>query len=69
MGAKVFIVDSKYDADRKVYFVDSPYEEKNAVLISPGVLVQSKYDADVKVFIVDSQYDADVKIMRKNFPK
>ena len=67
--AKIFIVDREYKADRKVYFVDQNYKEKNAQIISPGELVRSDYQADTKVFIVDQEYKADIKIMRKNFPK
>ena len=67
--AKVFIVNSEYQADRKVCFVDQSYREENAQLISPGELVRSEYQADIKVFIVDQEYRADIKIMRKNFPK
>ena len=67
--AKIFVVDQEYRADRKVYFVDQAYQEKNAVLISPGELVRQEYQADTKVFIVDQEYRADIKIMRKNFPK
>ena len=66
--AKIFIVDQEYKADRKVYFVDQTYKQKNAQIISPGELVQ-EYKADTKVFIVDQEYKADIKIMRKNFPK
>ena len=67
--AKVFIVKYEYQADRKVYFVDQAYQEKNAQIISPGALVRYDYQADTKVFIVDQDYKADIKIMRKNFPK
>ena len=67
--AKIFIVKSEYQAHRKVYFVDQSYQEKNTQIISPGELVQSESQADIKVFIVDQEYKADIKIMRKNFPK
>lgn len=67
--AKVFIVKYEHQADRKVYFVDYSYQEKNAQIISPGELVRYDYQADTKVFIVDQDYKADIKIMRKNFPK
>ena len=67
--AKVFIVKYEYQADRKVYFVDQAYQEKNAQIISPGALVRYDYQADTKVFIVDQDYKADIKIMRKNFPE
>ena len=67
--AKVFIVKHEYQADRKVYFVDQAYKEKNAQIISPGELVRYEHQADAKVFIVDQEYKADIKIMRKNFPK
>ena len=67
--AKVFIVKYEYQADRKVYFVDYAYQEKNAQIISPGELVRYEYQADTKVFIVDHEYKADIKIMRKSFPQ
>ncbi len=67
--AKVYIVNQEYKADYKVYFVDQSYKEKNIQLISPGELVNQEYKADVKVFIVDQEYKADIKIMRKNFPR
>ncbi len=69
MAAKVFISDSKYQADYKVFFVDSKFQEKNAEIIKGGKLVSSRYQADVKVFIVDSKYQADILITRQNFPK
>lgn len=69
MGARVWLANSKYEADYKVYFVDSRSQEKNAGLIAGGKLVNSKYSADVKVFIVNSKYDAQILITRQNFPK
>ncbi len=67
--ARVFIVQYDYQADHKVFFVDSDYQEKNQQIISPGELVDYDYQADVKVFIVNYDYQASIKIMRKNFPK
>jgi len=67
--AKVFIVDHDYKADYKVFFVDQSYKEKNAQIIAGGELVDHDYKAEVKVFIVDQDYKADIKIMRKNFPR
>ena len=67
--AKVFIVNHDYKADYKVFFVDQPHQEKNAQIISPGALVAHDYQADVKVYVVDQDYKADIKIMRKNFPR
>lgn len=67
--AKVFIADSEYKAKYKVFFVDQSYKEKNTQLILPGELVKYESQADVKVFIVDQEYKADIKILRKNFPK
>lgn len=69
MAAKVWLASSKYDADYKVFFVDSKFQEKNASIISGGKLVSSKYQADVKVFIVNSKFDAQILITRQNFPK
>lgn len=63
-GTKVFIVDRDYQADYKVFFVDQPYKEKNAQLITPAVLVTREHQADVRIFITDRDYQADVKIMR-----
>ena len=68
-SAKVFIVDREHKADYKVFFVDQSYKEKNAQIISPGSLVDHDYQADVKVYVVDQDYKADIKIMRKNFPR
>jgi hypothetical protein len=67
--AKVFIVDQAYKANYKVYFVDQPYQEKNAAIIAGGKLVKYEHEADVKVYIVNQDYQADIKIIRKNFPK
>ena len=67
--AKVFIVEHDYQADYKVYFVDHDSQEKNAQIISGGKLVDYDYQADVKLFIVKHDYQAQIKIMRKNFPK
>jgi hypothetical protein len=67
--ARVFIVDSEYKADRKVFFVDSESQEKNTQIIAGGKLADSEYQADLKVFIVNSEYQADIKIMRKHFPR
>lgn len=69
MAAKVWMANSKYDADYKVYFVESRFQEKNAEIIAGGKLVSNKYQADVKVFIVQNKYDAQILITRKNFPK
>lgn len=69
MAPKVWLAQSKYDADYCVYFVNNRYEEKNAEIIAGGKLVSSKYSADVKVCIVNNKYDAKILIMRQNFPK
>lgn len=69
MAAKVWLAKSKYEADYRVFFVDSKFQEKNASIIAGGKLVSSKYQADVSVFIVNSKYDAQILITRQNFPK
>lgn len=69
MAGKVWLSSSKYDADYKVFFVDSRFQEKNADIIKGCKLVTSKYSADVKVWISSSKYDADILITRQNFPK
>ena len=69
MGPKVWIANSKYEADYTVFFVNSSYEEKNAQIIAGGRLVNSKCEADVKVFIVQSKYEAKILITRLRFPK
>ena len=69
MAGKVWISNSKYDADYKVFFVDSRSQEKNADIIKGCRLASSKYSADVKVWISNSKYDADILITRQNFPK
>lgn len=69
MAAKVWLANSKYEADYRVFFVDSKFQERNASIIAGGKLVNSKFQADVKVFIVDSKYEAQILITRQNFPK
>ncbi len=69
MAAKVYLAKSKYDADYKVCFVDSKFQEKNADIIAGGKLVNSKFSADVSVFIVNSKYDAQILITRQKFPR
>ncbi len=69
MAGKVFIVSSKWDADYKVFFVDSKFQEKNADIIKGCKLATSKGFDTVKVFIVQSKWDADILITRQNFPK
>ena len=67
MSARVRIVDNAYDADYKVYFCDSDYEQQNHQLLAGGQLVDS--GENVKVCIVENQYDSDIKITRANFPR
>lgn len=67
--AKVFIVNSPSEADYKVYFVNWESDQKNHQLIAGGKLVKSKSEANVKVFMSKWASEADIKIMRKNFPK
>lgn len=69
MAPKVWLANSKYEADYCVYLVNSRAEEKNASLIAGGRLVTSKYGADVKVFITNDRYNAKIFITRQNFPK
>lgn len=69
MAVKVWLANSKYEADYRVFFVDSRFQEKNASIIAGGKLVNSKYQADVRVFIVNSKYDAQILITRQNFPR
>ncbi len=66
--SKVYIVDQAYKANYKVCFVDVPYKEKNASLIKGGYLVKQEYDADIKGYIVEMESQANIKIMRENFP-
>jgi len=67
--AKVFITKSEYQADYKVFFVDSDSYERNQQIIAGGKLVESESGANVKVFIVPNEYQSDIKITRKHFPK
>ena len=69
MPAKVFIVDYQSQADYKVFFVDYASHEHNHQIIANGKLVSYASQADCKVFIVDYASQADIKILRKNFPK
>jgi len=57
---KVFVADSKYDADLVVYKCSSKYDAKG----NEGLwfFADSKYDAKKKVYFVDSKYDADLII-------
>lgn len=55
-------------AQAKVFIVDQPYQEKNALMIAGGKLVKNEWEAELKVCIVQQEYQADIKIMRKNFP-
>lgn len=45
------------------------YKEKNAEIIKGCKLTNSESQADIKVFIVSNENRAEIKIMRKNFPK
>ena len=67
--AQVYIVKHEYKADYKVCFVTQAHKEKNVEIIEGGQLANHEYKADVKVFITDKEYKADIKILRKNFPK
>lgn len=69
MAAKVFITKYEHQADRKVFFVDYDHKQKNHQIIAGGKLVKYEHEADVKVFIVNYDHQADICIMRKNFPK
>ncbi len=69
MAAKVFIVNYEYQADYKVFFVDYESEQKNHQIISGGKLVKYVNEANCKVFVVKYKYQANIMIMRKNFPK
>lgn len=69
MAARVYIVKYENQADYNVFFVDYDGQQKNHQIIAGGKLVQYENQADVKVFIVKYQHQADISIMRKNFPK
>ncbi len=69
MAAKVYLVDYESRADYKVFFVDYESRQRNHQIIAGGELVDYESRADCKVFIVDYESRADIKIMRKNFPK
>jgi hypothetical protein len=69
MAAKVFIVKYENQADYKVYFVDYESQQQNHQIIAGGKLVKYSNQADCKVFIVKYATQADIKILRKNFPK
>jgi|GEM_PF-423886 hypothetical protein len=67
--AQIYIVKHDNKADYKVCFVTQAYKEKNAEIIAGGQLARNEHNADVKVFITDKEHKADIKILRKNFPK
>ncbi|OQA01693.1 MAG: hypothetical protein BWY70_00288 [Bacteroidetes bacterium ADurb.Bin408] len=69
MAAKVFIVKYESQADYTVFFVDYESKQKNHQIIAGGKLVNYESQADCKVFIVKYESQADIKILRKNFPK
>ncbi|MBQ7357092.1 MAG: hypothetical protein IJW66_06810 [Clostridia bacterium] len=68
MANKIYIAKYQHQADYKVFFVNYEYQEKNAQIIKGCKLADYEYQADCKVFIVDYEHQADIKIMRKNFP-
>lgn len=68
MAKKVSIVEHEKDADFKVYFCDQEHQQKNQHLIAGSKLVVRNDRADVKVIIVEHDYEADIHILRKNFP-
>ena len=68
-GQTVYSVDSKYDADVKVYVAASKYDadllvykcnSKYDVTDNKGLwfFTSSKYDAKKKIYFCDSKYDA-----------
>ena len=69
MAAKVYIVNYESQADYKVYFVDYESQQKNHQIIANGKLVDYESQADYKIFIVNYESQADIKILRKIFPK
>lgn len=69
MTAKVFIVKYANEADYKVFFVEYDSAQKNHQILAGGKLVRYASEADVKVFVVRYSSEANICIMRKNFPK
>jgi hypothetical protein len=69
MAAKVYIVNYESQADYKVYFVDYESQQKGHQIIANGKLVNYESQSDCKVFIVNYESQADIKILRKYFPK
>jgi hypothetical protein len=69
MAAKVYIVNYESQADYKVYFVEYESQQKNHQIIANGKLVNYESQSDCKVFIVNYESQADIKILRKYFPK
>lgn len=70
MARKVYLTKYPYEADYKVYLIDSWWDnELNAELIKGCKLVTSPSSDAIKVYIVKYSGDAQIKIMRKNFPK
>jgi hypothetical protein len=69
MAAKVYIVNYESQADYNVYFVEYESQQKNHQIIANGKLAEYESQADCKVYIVNYESQADIKILRKIFPK
>lgn len=69
MPARVFIEKNPNQAEYKVFFADYDHQQQNHQIIAGGKLVQNAGQADVKVCIVNYRHQADICILRKNFPK
>ena len=69
MGSKVYITQYPGEADYKVYFTDYPGDEQNADIIKGCKLTNYPGEASIKVYITQYPGEANIKIMRKNFPR
>lgn len=69
MATKVIIVNYESQSDYKVFFVDYESQQRNHQIIAGGKLVVDESEAECKVYITDYVSNANIKILRKNFPK
>ena len=65
----VYITRYPGEADYKVYFTDFPGDELNAQIIEGCSLTEYPGQASCKVYITSFRGEADIRILRSNFPR